>query len=107
MLIDRRCNGRSVLVEAPVDYGFLPPEGERVTMKGRQVYEVCGNRLRFPTLRDVGNIDAKTVDLPTSPEPFGQANESGGMRRVSSLEEVCEIASEAAARTKRRFGITS
>lgn len=76
-------------------------------MKGRKVYEVRGNRLHFPTLRDVGNTHTEAVDLQAPPEPFGQPDESGGMRRVSSMDEVCEIASGAAARTKRRFGITS
>ena len=65
-----------------------------------------GRTIVFTTLRDVsGTTPAKIV--VDAPAEFGQSNETGGLRPVSSLEEVSDIAREAARRTRRLFGLTS
>ncbi|MCY4343663.1 MAG: hypothetical protein OXE83_08855 [Gammaproteobacteria bacterium] len=60
-------------------------------------YRLEGNRLIFPTLRNIGGLDAEVS--VTAPKSFGQPNEHGGLRNVHSLEEVCALAKESAQET--------
>lgn len=67
------------------------------------VFRRENGRILFHTLRDAGKLDPEIIEVP-EPESFNQANESGGLRHVESLEEVCEIAMHAADETKKFLG---
>ena len=71
---------------------------------GAEIYRKEGDRITFPTLVDVSTFREGPIDLAAA-EPFGQPNESGGLRPVQSLDEVCEIARKAAVSTKRLFDL--
>ena len=73
--------------------------------QNERIFVIDGERKRtiFPSLNNVSGIDEKPVEMASSSEPFGQRNESGGLRKVESLDEVCEIARGAAEDVRRLF----
>ena len=63
-----------------------------------KIIRISGDRVEFLNLVDVSSLESRPVSLPV-PGPFGQLNEFGGLRHVGSLDEVCEIARQAAVET--------
>ena len=56
--------------------------------------------IHFRNLRDTSTLTSRDISLD-APAAFGESNEGAGLRRVSSIEEISEIARNAAQRTKR------
>ena len=72
------------------------------------VFTIAEDIITFHYLTDIGALNGQPqpVELPAS-NFFEQGNEPSGLRSIESLEDVCTIAREAAAETKRLFDLTT